>query len=125
MLLCLDLRSCRSGLEQPCFLIAAQVGEEGHLEVGRYVLPAWLIHLGKSSEWCGNCMPCVGRLAFFFFIWVVLLLCCGEGGRLSGTTGSPVGSLVPALRVPVLLVGRSSGLGMHLLTVLLLWEAIA
>lgn len=66
-----------------------------------------------------------GQACFFFFIWVVLLLCCGEGGRLSGTTGSPVGSLVPALRVPVLLVGRSSGLGMHLLTVLLLWEAIA
>lgn len=61
----------------------------------------------------------------FFFIWVILPLCCGEGGRLSGTTGSPVGSLVPALCVPVLLVGRSSGLGMHLLAVLLLWEAIA
>lgn len=50
-------------------------------------------------------MPCVSRLAAS--VW---LLCCGDGDWLCGMSGSPVGTPVLAMCVPVLLVGRHSAL---------------
>lgn len=63
----------------------------------------------ESDKWCGKCMLCMSRLAAS--MWVILLLCCGEGGWLCGMPGSPVGTPVPALCAPALLAGRNSGLG--------------
>lgn len=78
-LLHLEFWRWESGFDQPYFFTASQVGEEGHLEVRKYVLPASLIQLGKvingvenvCSVWAGLLLLCV-------------LSCCCAVGREAG-----------------------------------------